>query len=149
MDWSKAVEEFNMTISAAAPYPYTQTEYLSKIGKAKFGLCLAGYGFKCNREIEYFAVGTVPIVAPDVDMSNYLVPPIEGVHYLRAATPEQVRTLVETTSDETWERMSAAGHMWWRENASAEGLFRLTWARVEQCRPYLSIGSIPPKFRPF
>jgi hypothetical protein len=146
VDWSKAVTEFSMPVSAAAPYPYTQPEYLARIGKAKFGLCLPGYGFKCNREIEYFAVGTVPIVAPDVDVSNYLVPPIEGVHYFRAATPEQVQTIVENTSDETWERMSAAGHTWWRENASAEGLFRLTWARVEQCRPFFNVG-IPTKFR--
>ena len=147
VDWSKSVAEFSMPVSAATPYPYTQSEYLSKIGRAKFGLCLPGYGLKCNREIEYFAVGTVPIVAPDVDMSNYLVPPIEGVHYFRAATPEQVQKIVEATSGETWERMSAAGHIWWRENASAEGLFRLTWARVEQCRPFFNVG-IPKKFRP-
>jgi hypothetical protein len=147
VDWSKAVDEFSMPVSAAAPYPYSQTEYLDRIARAKFGLCLPGYGQKCNREIEYFAVGTVPIVTPGVDMNNYLIPPVEGVHYIRAETPDTVRNIVENTSRETWESMSVAGHAWWRENASAEGMFRLTWARIEQCRPFFSVG-IPTKFRP-
>jgi hypothetical protein len=78
-------------------------------------------------------------------MKNYLVPPVEGVHYFRARTPEDAQRIVRTTSPEKWTAMSAAGREWWRTYASAEGLFRLTWARIEQCRPYLNVG-IPSKF---
>jgi hypothetical protein len=146
MDWSKTVERFSMPVdSTGAAYPFSQTEYLTAISGARFGLCLAGYGNKCNREIEYMACGTVPLVAPDVDMTHYLVAPKEGVHYFRVTGPEDVTRIVESTSRDTWEAMSNACHQWWRENASCEGMFRLTWARIEQCRPFFHVG-IPTKF---
>jgi hypothetical protein len=143
-DWGRAVDLFSMPIDpTGAPYPYTQEQYLEKLCNARFGLCLPGYGPKCNREIEYFACGVVPIVAPGVDMKGYLVPPIEGVHYITARTPDDVRAIVEKTPPEQWARMSVAGRRWWNLYASAEGLFRLTWDRIEQCRPFLTTGCIP------
>ena len=146
-DWSTAVELFSMPIdSTGKPYPYTQEQYLEKLCSARFGLCLPGYGPKCNREIEYFCCGTVPIVTPGVDMKGYLVPPVEGVHYFRAESPEAVRRIVETTPPERWASMSAACRDWWRSYASAEGFFRLTFARINQCRPYLNVG-IPPNLK--
>lgn len=145
-DWSTAVELFSMPIdSTGAPYPFSAEQYLEKLCNARFGLCLPGYGPKCNREIEYFCCGVVPIVVPGVDMKGYLVPPKEGVHYFSASSPEEVRRIVETTPPERWAAMSAAGREWWRLYASAEGLFRLTWARIEQCKPYLNTG-LPPRF---
>jgi hypothetical protein len=131
--------------STGAPYPYTQEDYLKTLLKARFGLCLPGYGNKCNREIEYMACGTVPIVTDGVDMKHYLRAPKEGVHYLVAKTPEDVTKIIAGISQEKWVSMSVACHKWWRENASAEGLFKLTWARIEQCRPYFHVG-IPPTF---
>lgn len=142
-DWSQAVELFSMPTDAAAPYRYSQQEYLAKVAGSRWGLCLRGYGPKCNREIEYMALGTVPIVTADVDMSGYLEPPREGVHFLRAATVADVRRIVAETPQTTWEAMSRACHTWWRKNASAEGLFRLTWARIEQCRPFWDTGVLP------
>jgi hypothetical protein len=145
-DWSSAVELFSMPFdSTGAAYPYTQEQYLDKLCSSQFGLCLPGFGRKCNREIEYFACGCVPIVTPGVDMKGYLVPPQEGIHYFVAKNPDEVRTIVKNTSAEKWALMSAAGRTWWRTYASVEGLFRLTWARIEQCRPYFSVG-IPPNF---
>ena len=145
-DWSKSVELFSMPIDTTEqPYPYTQKEYLQKLCNAKYGLCLPGFGPKCNREIEYFACGCVPIVVEGVDMKNYLIPPREGIHYLRAKDPEDVHKLIKETTPEKWAEMSNAGKDWWRMVSSAEGLFRLTWARIEQCRPYLQVG-IPQSF---
>lgn len=145
-DWSKSVDVFSMPQdSTGAPYPYTQKEYLDLLCKARFGLCLPGYGPKCNREIEYFACGVVPIVTEGVDMTNYLVPPKEGVHYLRARTPADVPKLIKSIGADQWSRMSAAGRDWWSSYASAEGLFRLTFARIEQCRPFFGAG-IPKTF---
>jgi hypothetical protein len=145
-DWSSAVDLFSMPIdSTGKPYPYSAEQYLEKLCDARFGLCLPGYGPKCNREIEYFCCGTVPIVTPGVDMKNYLVPPKLGVHYFVANTPEEVRIIVEKTPPERWAAMSAAGREWWRMYASAEGLFRLTLTRITQCQPYLNVG-IPKNF---
>ena len=145
-DWASAVELFSMPFdSTGAPYPYTQEQYLDKLCSSQFGLCLPGFGPKCNREIEYFACGCVPIITSGVDMKGYLVPPQEGIHYFVAKNPDEVREIVKNTSAEQWALMSAAGRSWWRTYASAEGLFRLTWARIEQCRPYFNVG-IPPNF---
>ena len=145
-DWSSSVELFSMPIeSSAKPYPFTHEEYLQKLCLSRYGLCLAGFGAKCNREIEYFATGCVPIVTDGVDMKHYLVPPKEGVHYFRASCPEDVRRIVSETTAEKWSEMSLAGREWWRMFASAEGFFRLTWSRIEQCRPYLHVG-IPLSF---
>jgi hypothetical protein len=144
VDWKSAVELFSMPIDhTGAPYPFTQEQYLEKLCNSRFGLCLPGYGPKCNREIEYFACGVVPIITPGVDMKGYLVPPMKGIHYFTASTPEEVRTIVENTKPEQWLRMSIAGRKWWNLYASAEGLFRLTWERIEQCRPFLTSGGIP------
>jgi hypothetical protein len=78
-------------------------------------------------------------------MKHYLIPPNEGVHYFVAKTIADVQRIIQSTSAETWMEMSLAGREWWRAIASAEGFFRLTWARIEQCRPYLQVG-IPQTF---
>ena len=114
------------------PYPFTQREYLERLATAKFGLCLAGYGLKCHREVECMAMGCVPLVAPEVDMESYAVPPREGVEYLRVANPAAAAAVAASMDQATWERMSAAGQAWWRANASCEGMFALTKKLVEE-----------------
>jgi hypothetical protein len=146
IDWSSAVSEFSMPVGSDIPYTCSQDEYLKRIGKSKFGLCLPGYGYKCCREIEYFACGTVPIVTDKVDMKHYLVPPKEGVHFFRANSPEEVQKIVSETTAEKWNEMSHACNKWWQNYASAEGFFRLTLWRIEQCRPFFDTG-IPTAFK--
>ena len=124
--WSSACSEFVHLESAAAKYPYTHEEYLERLRGALFGLCLAGYGKKCHREMECMAMGCVPVVAPEVDMTSYAVPPVEGVHYLRVTGPDDLQKKTEDMSAESWEAMSAAAFQWWKENASAEGMWGLT-----------------------
>ena len=122
-DWSTACSEF-VHIDGEKKYPYTHEEYLKRLAGAKFGLCLAGFGKKCHREIECMAMGCVPVVAPEVDMT-YADPPEEGVHYFRVKTAAEAKKIAET-SEETWAAMSAACRAWWQRNASAEGSWKLT-----------------------
>jgi hypothetical protein len=139
-DWSSSVTLFHMPIdSSGGPYKYSQEQYLQELANARFGLCLPGFGPKCNREIEYFALGTVPIVTLGVDITNYAVPPKKGTHYFVAETPEQVQKIVNDTSPERWMEMSIACRSWWRRNASAEGLFRLTWGLINGAKTQLNI----------
>ncbi len=116
------------------PYKFGQEEYLDKLASAKFGLCLAGYGSKCNREVECLALGTVPVVAPDVDMDNYASPLTEGVHYIRLKSfdPQSALQQIKSVTEADWALMSAAGHDWWQRFASAEGLWHVTKALVEE-----------------
>jgi len=128
LSWQPFIEKWSMPLdSTGQPYPFTQDEYLLEISKSRFGLCLAGYGNKCNRDIEYFATGTVPLCSPEVDMKSYMNPPKEGVHFIRVQKPEDITAAIKI-SESKWQEMSSAGRRWWLENASAEGMFRLTMA---------------------
>lgn len=120
-DWSSICDEFEMAKGESAPYKYSQKEYLERLGQAKFGLCLAGFGKKCHREIECMAMGCVPVCASDVDMDNYANPPQEGVQYLRVKNPEDAKEKIDALSREQWQTMSDACKAWWKANASVEG----------------------------
>jgi hypothetical protein len=124
LEWAEACDDFSHRINVDN-YPYTQREYLERLANARFGLCLAGYGYKCHREIECMAMGCVPVVAPEVDMTNYADPPVEGLHYFRVETPEEAKAMLQTTA-ERWMVMSAACRDWWQRNASTEGMWELT-----------------------
>jgi hypothetical protein len=135
-DWSGVCDGYclqNIPDMIRNPGKYTQInhvlpprEYLEALANAKFGLCLAGYGKKCHREVECMAMGCVPVCAPEVDMESYANPPQEGIHYIRVSGPEEVSVKVASISEETWASMSAACIQWWQQNASAEGSWALT-----------------------
>ena len=125
-DWSSACDDFTHRITTADTYTYSHKEYLERLANARYGLCLAGYGYKCHREIECMAMGCVPVVAPEVDMTNYAEPPVEGLHYFRASTPEDAKEITKQITAERWTVMSAACRDWWQKNASVEGMWQLT-----------------------
>jgi hypothetical protein len=125
-DWSAVCDEFVMPQGADKPYQLTQMEYLERLCDAKYGLCLAGFGRKCHREVECMAMGCVPVVDKEVDMTNYANPPVEGVHYIRVSGPAEVKEKLAAVSEETWTKMSAACRTWWKENSSCEGMWNLT-----------------------
>jgi len=125
-NWSAVCEEFIMPKGDDTKYPFTQEEYLIKLSEARFGLCLAGYGRKCHREVECMAMGCVPVVDKEVDISFYANPPVEGIHYIRVSGPSEVHTKLADISEETWTQMSVACHEWWQKNASCKGLYELT-----------------------
>jgi len=124
-DWSTCCSEYYLA-GLNEPPKYSEQEYLINLSKAKYGLCLAGYGKKCHREVECMAFGCVPLVAPEVDMDSYANPPKEGVHYLRVQNPEDLLKKVGEISKEQWLTMSSACSAWYLENCSVEGLWNLT-----------------------
>ena len=105
---------------------FSEQEYLNKLGEAHFGLCLAGYGKKCHREVECMALGTVPVVSVEVDMESYANPPVEGLHYVRVQNPEDLQKKLAEIDDDVWWRMSQACKQWYKENCSADGMWSLT-----------------------
>ncbi len=124
LDWASACDEFVMPVGGA--HKYTQQEYLYKLAESRFGLCLPGYGPKCHREVECMAVGCVPIVTPGVDMTHYAVPPVEGVHYLRAETPEEAKRLATTLNDYEWREMAVSCRAYFERYLSPEGSWKIT-----------------------
>ena len=130
-DWSECVEYYSMNGSRGV---FSQHEYLDMVSRSKFGLCLAGYGRKCNREPEYMGLGVVPIVAPEVDMIYYDSPK-EGVHYFRVKHPDEVKEITDSLSEAEWKRMSDNCIDWWHRNCSRRGSFQTTQRIIEENYP--------------
>ena len=124
-DWSSVCDEFVLA-SENEPPKYSEQEYLNKLSEAKYGLCLAGYGKKCHREVECMAFGTVPICATEVDMNSYANPPVEGLHYIRVKNPEDIKEKLSQFDDDVWWRMSQACKNWYKENCSVDGMWGVT-----------------------
>ncbi len=124
--WESVCDDWFMAPNESTPYKYDHETYYRNLASSKYGLCLAGFGKKCHREVENMAFGTVPVVAPEVDMAHYANPPVENVHYFRVKTPSEAITKIALTSEETWTKMSEACKTWWKENCSAQGSWNLT-----------------------
>ena len=127
-DWSNSIDLFEMPVSQGypiAPYKYTQEEYLDLLRKSKFGLCLPGYGPKCNREIELMGLGVVPIITPGVDLT-YFNPLTENKHYLFASSPEKLKGILGSITQKKWEEMSKSCVSWYENNCSVKGSFNTT-----------------------
>jgi hypothetical protein len=125
--WQAVCSKFSMPVGAKQPYTLTPEEYLLALQGSKFGLCLRGFGPKCNREIELLAMGTVPVVTAGVDITGYAEPLIDGIHVLCVSGPEDAKSKIAAVSESQWETMSKAGKMWWKRNASVEG----SWLRTQ------------------
>jgi hypothetical protein len=134
-DWSTTIELFSMpiTMGDSFKWPYTQDEYLEKVANTKFGLCLPGYGPKCNREIEYFGLGVVPVITERV-CTAYHDPLIEGLHYLKANTPLEAQQAIKGCSEAKWQYLSHHGREWYERNCSRLGSFETTKRIVESLK---------------
>jgi hypothetical protein len=126
-EWLSVCSKFSMPIGAKQPYALIPKDYLEALSNSRYGLCLRGYGPKCNREIELLSTGTVPVVVEGVDMDNYMEPLKEGFHYIRVSGPEDARNKMASITESEWTTMSKAGHQWWKENASVEG----SWSKTK------------------
>ena len=135
-DWSTAgVELFKCPVERPGPdyYPYTKEEYLEKLRHSRFGLALAGYGPKCNRETELLGMGVIPLFAPEVD-NVYHDPLIEGLHFLAVKEPSDVKKVIASVDEKQWLKMYEAGQDWYERNASPLGSFETTKSIVNSIK---------------
>ena len=72
------------------------------------------------------AMGTVPIVTPNVCIGSYADPPVEGVHFLRAAEPGDLHGVTNAVSEEKWNQMSSACIEWYKRNVHSENSWNTT-----------------------
>ena len=130
-EWKKVISTFKLT--AGKKHMYTQLQYLDMLANSRYGLSIRGYGPKCNREIELLALGVVPLLTEDVDISYY-DPLIEGLHYFKINSPEEAKKIMSETGQEKWEFMSNAGKKWYQRNSTAKGSFKTTKRIIEKNR---------------
>ena len=124
LGWEDVLEEYHCTKGKV--HKFTQEEYLDKMRKSKYGLCLRGYGSKCHREMECMAFGTVPIITPKVSIKSFMNPPSEGIHYIRAHNPDDLRRKLKNIKEKRWNSMSKAAAKWYMENVHSSGSWNTT-----------------------
>lgn len=131
-DWSKYIQDFSCPVGGERKY--SQTGYIEAVANSLYGLCLPGYGNKCNREIELMALGTVPVITPGVDITNYYDPPQEGVHYIAASTGKELQDKTNSITQQQWCEMSRACREWYQKNCSPDGSFHTTMEIINAWR---------------
>jgi hypothetical protein len=140
--WESTIEVFNCNKDyTSGTWKYSHDEYLEMLSNSKYGLCLRGYGPKCNREIELMSMGVVPLITPNVDIGFYN-PLIENIHYFKVSNPNDVTQVVKNTSKEHWDVMSKACKKWYLDNCSPQGSFKITNEIVKRYKKPSSICSL-------
>jgi len=126
--WDTCIEEFQCT--SGNVHKYTQEEYLEKMASSRFGLCLRGYGSKCHREVELMALGTVPIITPEVTIDSYMEPPIEDVHFIRVFSPQEIPIKLKDITPEKWDEMSSRCVDWYVRNVHSTNAWNTMIDRI-------------------
>ena len=122
-EWKNEIEFFSLT--NGKNHRYTQEEYLEKIQQSRFGLCLRGDGPKCHREVEYMALGVVPIITDNVCLS-YFHELEENVHYIRVQKPCDINPKISKIGNRLWSFMSKSCRDYYLKNFSIKGSFNTT-----------------------
>ncbi len=99
--------------------------YLLHMSRMKYGLCFAGVGPKCLRDIELMGMGTVPVFTQGVSV-DYHEPLVENEHFLYAETPQEALEKINTLTDKDWENLSNNCIEWFERNCSVEGSYNIT-----------------------
>ena len=120
-NWGDVVDIFSCV--NGTKHKYTQHEYLSLMANSRFGLSFAGYGRKCNRDVELMALGTVMLRAPELDVDSYYEPLVEGVHYITFNEKEDILKIVNSVSKERWKIMSKQCIDWYMRNCHSDNTF--------------------------
>ena len=116
--WESVLHEYHCT--KGSKHKFTPREYLMKLRKSKFGLCLRGYGSKCHREVELMAFGTVPLITSEVSVKSYMEPLIENKHYIYVKNPEELKIKVANIQEKDWVKMSQACYEWYQRNVHSK-----------------------------
>ena len=121
LGWDKVITEFYFI--QGNKFKYSHKEYLYQLQKSKYGLCLRGFGKKCNREMELMAMGTVPIITPDVSIDYYNDKLIENKHYIRINNSSEYKNKINSISKEQWTEMSNNCKEWYMKNIHSKNGF--------------------------
>ena len=121
-EWEDVIDKYIMT--KGQKHLLTQEEYLDEMKKAKYGLCLRGYGMKTHREIECLALGVVPIMTNKSAQHSYLEPLIKGKHYIECNKPQELPEILKNITEEKRMEMIQAGQQWFYDNCHSRNILK-------------------------
>ena len=131
--WSYYIEKFECPVTESKKYKYSQEEYLQMLSQSKFGLCLPGFGKKCNREVELFALGVVPIFTPNVS-TKYCFSLKKDENYLLAYKPEDIPKLIANCNLEKWNFIVNNNKLIYEKFLSTIGSFYTTQKLIQEIK---------------
>ena len=70
------------------------------------------------------AFGTVLIVTPEVSVSSFLEPLIEGTHYIYVTSPNEIKEKLEAITEEKWNQMSKSCYEWYQRNVHSKNCWK-------------------------
>lgn len=127
-------EDFKVTNmqdgSFLAERSLNQRDYLRALAKSRFVMCSCGS--EQFTHIDIMAVGTVPILRESVITTSFREPLIEGLHYIKSKTYDDIARLTRTIDEQSWKRMSQACERWYATNAHSSR----SWIRTLRCVLY-------------
>lgn len=126
--WKEVINEYHCTIGQN--HIFSHEEYLLKLRNSRFGLCMRGYGSKCHREVELMAMGTVPIITPDVSIKSYMEPLVENIHYVFVDSPDDLKQKLTSIDEDTWSKMSNSCHQWYMRNVHSSHCWNTMISRL-------------------
>ena len=132
-NWSYYIEKFECPVTESKKYKYSQEEYLQLLSQSKFGLCLPGFGNKCNREVELFALGVVPIFTPNV-CTKYCFSLKKDENYLLANKPEDIPKLIADCDLEKWNTIVSNNKLIYEKHLSITGSFYTTQKLIQEIK---------------
>ena len=129
-EWRKLAHLFDVfELTNGELHKFNQKEYLKIIASSKFGLVLPGYGKKCHREIEYMAMGTVPVVVAGYPNHSFQEQLVEGKHFINLKDPSEISELGKITSEE-WTRLSNNGIEYYYRNCHSANVLNATTKNI-------------------
>ena len=122
--WKEIIEKYDIYEDRKDNISYE--DYLNEMKNSKYGLCLRGEGRKSTREIECMALGTIPIITNEIAIKSFANPPSEGIHYIRAYNPEDLKRKLINIQQKRWETISKAAQEWYMKNAHSDNSWNTT-----------------------
>jgi hypothetical protein len=118
-DWKDYIENFNLVFE---DFEISKIEYFNLLKKTKYGICLKGDSIKSNHLLDYLAIGVIPLVTEDIDLS-FFENLICGLHYFRISSGNDIIEIIKNTSEEHLNLMSENCKKWYFKNCSITGSY--------------------------
>lgn len=115
--WNNIISEYMDCIDCQGGIDYMK--------RSKFGLCVKPFKGKSNMMMELMAFGTIPIISVNVMVDDF-DDLKENVHYIRVASPKQLKRKLENISDEKRREMSNACKDWYMNNIHSSSSWKRT-----------------------
>ena len=72
------------------------------------------------------ALGTVPIITNEIPIKSFANPPSEGIHYIRAYNPEDLKRKLINIHEKRWTTISKAAQEWYMKNIHSSNSWNTT-----------------------